>query len=86
MVAGITPISLSGWHCERPLAPRAACSRSGWDATPKMMSRMTAANLIPSPGRKTDVKDALWLCQLLEAGLLKPELRATHADRTRRST
>ena len=23
------------------------------------------------PGRKTDVKDAQWLCQLLEAGLLK---------------
>jgi transposase len=24
------------------------------------------------PGRKTDVKDARWLCQLLEAALLKP--------------
>jgi transposase len=24
------------------------------------------------PGRKTDVKDAEWLCQLLEAGLLRP--------------
>ena len=24
------------------------------------------------PGRKTDVKDAQWLCQLLEHGLLKP--------------
>jgi transposase len=23
------------------------------------------------PGRKTDVKDAEWLCQLLEAGLLR---------------
>jgi transposase len=23
------------------------------------------------PGRKTDIKDAQWLCQLLEAGLLK---------------
>ena len=26
------------------------------------------------PGRKTDVKDAEWLCQLAEAGLLKAEL------------
>lgn len=26
------------------------------------------------PGRKTDVKDAQWLCQLLEAGLLRPSL------------
>jgi hypothetical protein len=24
------------------------------------------------PGRKTDVSDAAWLCQLLEAGLLRP--------------
>ncbi len=26
------------------------------------------------PGRKTDVKDAQWLCQLLEAGLLRASL------------
>jgi transposase len=26
------------------------------------------------PGRKTDLKDAQWLCQLLEAGLLKASL------------
>lgn len=25
------------------------------------------------PGRKTDVSDAQWLCQLLECGLLQPE-------------
>ena len=27
--------------------------------------------LLVVPGRKTDVKDAEWLCQLLEAGLLR---------------
>ena len=32
------------------------------------------------PGRKTDVSDAAWLCQLLEAGLLQRELRAAEAD------
>ena len=32
------------------------------------------------PGRKTDVKDAQWLCQLLEHGLLRRELRAAQAD------
>lgn len=26
------------------------------------------------PGRKTDVKDAVWLCQLLEVGLLRSSL------------
>ena len=32
------------------------------------------------PGRKTDVSDAAWLCQLLEAGLL----RASCVPQTRR--
>ena len=32
------------------------------------------------PGRKTDVQDAQWLCQLLEHGLVEVELRATAAD------
>ena len=32
------------------------------------------------PGRKTDVGDAAWLCQLLEAGLLATQLRAAEAD------
>ena len=32
------------------------------------------------PGRKTDVTDAQWLCQLIEAGLLRGELRAAQAD------
>src|SRR6266498_2439691 len=38
------------------------------------------------PGRKTDVSDAAWLCQLLEAGLLRPSfvppkpIRAVRAD------
>lgn len=37
------------------------------------------------PGRKTDVKDAEWLCQLLEAGLLKASLVPPPAIRTLRN-
>ena len=32
------------------------------------------------PGRKTDIKDAQWLCQVLEAGIVEGELRAAQAD------
>jgi transposase len=37
------------------------------------------------PGRKTDVKDAAWLCQLLEAGLLKASLVPPPPIRTLRN-
>src|SRR6202022_2033479 len=37
------------------------------------------------PGRKTDVKDAEWLCQLLEAGLLKASSGPPKPTRTRRN-
>jgi transposase len=37
------------------------------------------------PGRKTDVKDAEWLCQLLEAGLLKASLVPPPPIRTLRN-
>jgi transposase len=37
------------------------------------------------PGRKTDVKDAQWLCQLLEAGLLKPNFVPPKPIRTLRT-
>jgi len=37
------------------------------------------------PGRKTDVKDAQWLCQLLEAGLLKASLVPAPQLRTLRN-
>ena len=37
------------------------------------------------PGRKTDVKDAQWLCQLLEAGLLRPSLVPPKPIRTLRN-
>jgi transposase len=32
------------------------------------------------PGGKTDVSDAAWLCQLLEAGTAATQLRAAEAD------
>ena len=37
------------------------------------------------PGRKTDVKDAQWLCQLLEAGLLRASLVPPKPIRTLRN-
>src|SRR3954463_16629262 len=37
------------------------------------------------PGRKTDVKDAQWLCQLLEAGLLRASLGPPKPGRTLRN-
>jgi transposase len=37
------------------------------------------------PGRKTDIKDAQWLCQLLEAGLLKPSFVPPKPIRTLRN-
>jgi transposase len=37
------------------------------------------------PGHKTDVKDAQWLCQLLEAGLLKPSFVPPKPIRTLRN-
>ena len=37
------------------------------------------------PGRKTDLKDAQWLCQLLEAGLLKASLVPPKPIRTLRN-
>src|SRR4051795_11018506 len=37
------------------------------------------------PGRKTDVKDAQWLCQLLEAGLLRARLVPPKPNRTLRN-
>ncbi len=37
------------------------------------------------PGRKTDVKDAQWLCQLLEAGLLRPSFVPPKPIRTLRN-
>jgi transposase len=35
---------------------------------------VNAAHVKQVPGRKTDVADAQWLCRLLEAGLLRPNL------------
>jgi len=37
------------------------------------------------PGRKTDIKDAQWLCQLLEAGLLKASFMPPKPIRTLRN-
>ena len=41
--------------------------------------------LLVVPGRKTDVKDAQWLCQLLQAGLLKASFVPPKPIRTLRN-
>ena len=45
---------------------------------------VNARHVKQCPGRKTDVKDAQWLCQLLEAGLLKPSFVPPKPIRTLR--
>jgi len=43
---------------------------------------LNAGHMKNVPGRKTDAKDAEWICQLLEHGLvLGPELCTTQADK-----
>ena len=46
---------------------------------------VNARNVKQVPGRKTDVKDAQWLCQLLEAGLLKASFVPPKPIRTLRN-
>lgn len=46
---------------------------------------VNARHVKQCPGRKTDVLDAQWLCQLLEAGLLKPSLVPPKPIRTLRN-
>ena len=42
---------------------------------------LNAQHLRNVPGRKTDVKDAEWICQLVEHGLVRAELRAAREIR-----
>jgi transposase len=46
---------------------------------------VNARHVTQVPGRKTDVKDAQWLCQLLEAGLLRASLVPPKPIRTLRN-
>jgi transposase len=41
--------------------------------------------MLTVPGRKTDIKDAQWLCQLLEAGLLRASFVPPKPIRTLRN-
>lgn len=72
---------LAGWlaeHGVRNVAMEATgdywnrcgrCSRSVFD-----LMLVNAQHVKQVPGRKTDVKDAQWLCRLLEPGLLRPSM------------
>ena len=41
---------------------------------------LNARHLRNVPGKKTDVKDAEWICQLVEHGLVSPVVRSAEAD------
>ena len=41
---------------------------------------LNAAHMKAVPGRKTDVRDAEWIAQLLEHGLVRPVVRAAAVD------
>src|SRR3712207_6931840 len=41
---------------------------------------LNAAHMKAVPGRKTDVKDAEWIAQLLEHGLLSPDRKSTRLN------
>jgi transposase len=49
------------------------------------LTLVNARHVKTVPGRKTDIKDAQWLCQLLEAGLLKPSFVPPKPIRTLRN-
>jgi transposase len=49
------------------------------------LTLVNARHVKAVPGRKTDIKDAQWLCQLLEAGLLKPSFVPPKPIRTLRN-
>src|SRR4051794_23171294 len=61
--------------------------RPGWAGLEDHFALMlvNARHVKQVPGRKTDVKDAQWLCQLVEAGLLRPSLVPPKPIRTLRN-
>src|SRR3954469_20422470 len=61
--------------------------RPGWAVLEERFELMlvNARHVKQVPGRKTDVKDAQWLCQLVEAGLLRPSLVPPKPIRTLRN-
>jgi transposase len=71
--------SLRGWLCEQRVTHVAMEATSSYwlpvwrvleEDEPFKLLLCNARHVKHVPGRKTDVKDAQWLCQLLEAGLL----------------
>ncbi len=48
--------------------------------TPLDVQSVNPQHIKAVPGRKTDVRDAQWIAQLLECGLLYGQLRATARD------
>jgi transposase len=72
-------LTLADWleaHGVRRVAMEATAWKPVWAILEDRFDCMlvNARHVKQVPGRKTDVLDAQWLCQLLEAGLLKPSL------------
>ena len=67
-------------------SPHNGCARRGDRHLPRQRrAQLTQSVLLVVPGRKTDVKDAQWLCQLLEAGLLRASFVPPKPIRTLRN-
>src|SRR4051794_29103169 len=67
---------------------RRACTGSRYGRSSRMRSSLLLVNarhVKHVPGRKTDVSDAAWLCQLLEAGLLRASFVPPKPIRTLRN-
>ena len=75
-------LAAAGRHATSPWSrPASTGSRSStsWRAGSSVML-VNAQHIKQVPGRKTDVKDAEWIAQLLQHGLLRAQLRPAAAD------
>jgi transposase len=74
------------WPCATKSTPRPTKFRPVGPREDRFeLMLVNARHVKQCPGRKTDVKDAQWLCQLLEAGLLKPSFVPPKPIRTLRN-
>ncbi|MHB8659798.1 MAG: IS110 family transposase, partial [Solirubrobacteraceae bacterium] len=69
----------------QPLAAQRVIRRGDRHLPGQRRARLMQCGMLTVPGRKTDVKDAQWLCQLLEAGLLKASFVPPKPIRTLRN-
>jgi len=80
-----TAIKLDCVATESSAFPGGGCSKRSSQAQLIPRSLPTLPRVKQVPGRKTDVSDAAWLCQLAEAGLLKSSFVAPKPFRALRN-